>query len=399
MNSLERIKCLSEKYKDKVIELRRTIHSNPELSFQEFNTSALVKKELESLGLEVQDNIAKTGVTAILKGRSEGKTLLLRADMDALPLQEEAPVSYASKNPGIMHACGHDYHTANLLGVAMILSEMKDDFDGTVKFAFQPAEENGGGGRSMVNEGVLDSPKVDAAMALHVMPGIEGQVSLAYGAASAYSDGFTLKIHGKKAHTSKPQDGVDAIVIAGHIIVSLQSILTRNIDPFAVSTFSLGKISGGNAPNIVPDFVEINGMMRNLDKDARQTLIANIENISKAIAESMGGSLEFSFKEGYPSVVNEASMVDIVKEATNEYYSLVCPKDDSNQFINLGTKPMLGAEDFGFFAQRVPSCFFVVGSGVYAPSHNSSFQINDEEIATTTLSIMSNAAIKFLNRW
>lgn len=398
MNSLERIKCLSEKYKDKVIELRRTIHSNPELSFQEFNTSALVKKELESLGLEVQDNIAKTGVTAILKGRSEGKTLLLRADMDALPLQEEAPVSYASKNPGIMHACGHDYHTANLLGVAMILSEMKDDFDGTVKFAFQPAEENGGGGRSMVNEGVLDSPKVDAAMALHVMPGIEGQVSLAYGAASAYSDGFTLKIHGKKAHTSKPQDGVDAIVIAGHIIVSLQSILTRNIDPFAVSTFSLGKISGGNAPNIVPDFVEINGMMRNLDKDARQTLIANIENISKAIAESMGGSLEFSFKEGYPSVVNEASMVDIVKEATNEYYSLVCPKDDSNQFINLGTKPMLGAEDFGFFAQRVPSCFFVVGSGVYAPSHNSSFQINDEEIATTTLSIMSNAAIKFLNR-
>lgn len=398
MNSLERIKDLSEKYKDKVIELRRTIHSNPELSFQEFNTSELVKKELQALGLEIQDNIAKTGVTAILKGRSEGKTLLLRADMDALPLQEEAPVSYASKNPGVMHACGHDYHTANLLGVAMILSEMKDDFDGTVKFAFQPAEENGGGGRSMVNEGVLDTPKVDAAMALHVMPGVEGQVSLAYGAASAYSDGFTLKIHGKKAHTSKPQDGVDAIVIAGHIIVSLQSILTRNIDPFAVSTFSLGKISGGNAPNIVPDYVEISGMMRNLDKDARKTLIANIENISKAITESMGGSFEFIFKEGYPSVVNESSMVDIVKEATNEYYSLVCPNDDPNQFISLGTKPMLGAEDFGFFAQRVPSCFFVVGSGIYAPSHNSSFQINDEEIATTTLSIMSNAAIKFLNR-
>lgn len=398
MNSLERIKDLSEKYKDKVIELRRTIHSNPELSFQEFNTSELVKKELQALGLEIQDNIAKTGVTAILKGRSEGKTLLLRADMDALPLQEEAPVSYASKNPGVMHACGHDYHTANLLGVAMILSEMKDDFDGTVKFAFQPAEENGGGGRSMVNEGVLDTPKVDAAMALHVMPGVEGQVSLAYGAASAYSDGFTLKIHGKKAHTSKPQDGVDAIVIAGHIIVSLQSILTRNIDPFAVSTFSLGKISGGNAPNIVPDYVEISGMMRNLDKDARKTLIANIENISKAITESMGGSFEFIFKEGYPSVVNESSMVDIVKEATNEYYSLVCPNNDPNQFISLGTKPMLGAEDFGFFAQRVPSCFFVVGSGIYAPSHNSSFQINDEEIATTTLSIMSNAAIKFLNR-
>lgn len=398
MNSLERIKDLSEKYKDKVIELRRTIHSNPELSFQEFNTSELVKKELQALGLEIQDNIAKTGVTSILKGRSGGKTLLLRADMDALPLQEEAPVSYASKNPGVMHACGHDYHTANLLGVAMILSEMKDDFDGTVKFAFQPAEENGGGGRSMVNEGVLDTPKVDAAMALHVMPGVEGQVSLAYGAASAYSDGFTLKIHGKKAHTSKPQDGVDAIVIAGHIIVSLQSILTRNIDPFAVSTFSLGKISGGNAPNIVPDYVEISGMMRNLDKDARKTLIANIENISKAITESMGGSFEFIFKEGYPSVVNESSMVDIVKEATNEYYSLVCPNDDPNQFISLGTKPMLGAEDFGFFAQRVPSCFFVVGSGIYAPSHNSSFQINDEEIATTTLSIMSNAAIKFLNR-
>ena len=313
--NIEKIKSLSEKYKNKVIELRRTIHANPELSFQEYKTSELVKKELLSLGLEVKDNIAKTGIIAILKGKGEGKTLLLRADMDALPLQEEAPVDYISKNPGVMHACGHDFHTANLLGVAMILNEMKDDFSGTVKFVFQPAEENGGGGRSMVNEGVLENPKVDAAMALHVMPELEGIVSLGYGASSAYSDGFTLKIHGKKAHTSKPQDGVDAILIAGHIIVALQSILTRNIDPFAISTFSLGKISGGSAPNIVPDYVEINGMMRNLDKTARQTLIENIEKISKSIAESMGGSLEFLFKEGYPSVVNDTEMVDLVNNS------------------------------------------------------------------------------------
>lgn len=243
--------------------------------------------------------------------------------MDALPLQEEAPVDYISKNPGVMHACGHDFHTANLLGVAMILNEMKNDFSGTVKFVFQPAEENGGGGRSMVNEGVLENPKIDAAMALHVMPELEGTISLGYGASSAYSDGFTLKIHGKKAHTSKPQDGVDAILIAGHIIVSLQSILTRNIDPFAISTFSLGKISGGSAPNIVPDYVEINGMMRNLDKTARQTLIENIEKISKSIAESMDGSLEFLFKEGYPSVVNDTEMVDLVNNSAREYYSSI----------------------------------------------------------------------------
>ena len=187
--NIEKIKSLSEKYKNKVIELRRTIHANPELSFQEYKTSELVKKELLSLGLEVKDNIAKTGVTAVLRGKDEGKTLLLRADMDALPLQEEAPVDYISKNPGVMHACGHDFHTANLLGVAMILNEMKDDFSGTVKFVFQPAEENGGGGRSMVNEGVLENPKVDAAMALHVMPELEGIVSLGYGASSSSSGG------------------------------------------------------------------------------------------------------------------------------------------------------------------------------------------------------------------
>lgn len=396
--NIEKIKSLSEKYKNKVIELRRTIHANPELSFQEYKTSELVKKELLSLGLEVKDNIAKTGVTAVLRGKGEGKTLLLRADMDALPLQEEAPVDYISKNPGVMHACGHDFHTANLLGVAMILNEMKDDFSGTVKFVFQPAEENGGGGRSMVNEGVLENPKVDAAMALHVMPELEGIVSLRYGASSAYSDGFTLKIHGKKAHTSKPQDGVDAILIAGHIIVALQSILTRNIDPFAISTFSLGKISGGSAPNIVPDYVEINGMMRNLDKTARQTLIENIEKISKSITESMGGSLEFLFKEGYPSVVNDTEMVDLVNNSAREYYSSIYPNENIDKFINLGTKPMLGAEDFGFFAQKVPSCFFIVGSGNYAPSHNSCFQINDEKITTTTLSVMVNSAINFLNK-
>lgn len=398
MNRLERIKVLSEKYKKRVVELRREIHSNPELSFQEFNTSLLVKKELEALGLEVQDNIAKTGVVAILKGKTLGKTILLRADMDALPLQEEAEVEYKSKNNGVMHACGHDYHTANLLGVAMILNEMKDEFQGTVKFVFQPAEENGGGGRSMVNEGVLENPKVDAAIALHVMPELEGKISLAYGAASAYSDAFTLKIFGKKAHTSKPQDGVDAIVIAGHIIVALQSILTRNIDPFAVSTFSLGKISGGNAPNIVPDYVEINGMMRNLDKEARATLITNIERVSKGIAEAMGGEFEFYFKEGYPSVVNDKEVVDIVKKSVEEYYTTISPKENLNDYLALGTKPMLGAEDFGFFAQKVPSCFFIVGAGDFAPSHNPYFQINDEEIATTTLSIMIESALKFLDK-
>lgn len=398
MNSLEEIKILSKKYKNKILELRRTIHSNPELSYQEYETSALVKKELLNLGLEIQEGIAKTGIVALLKGKTGEKTILLRADMDALPLTEEAKVSYISKNPGIMHACGHDYHTANLLGVAMILSKMKDHFNGTIKFVFQPAEENGGGGRAMVNEGVLENPKVDAALALHVMPDSEGVISLNYGPISAYSDSFTLKIFGKKAHTSKPHEGVDAILIAGHIIVSLQSILTRNIDPFSISTFSLGKISGGNAPNIVPDFVEINGMMRNLNKESRNILISNIEKISKSIAESMGGYLEFIFKEGYPSVTNDPFLTDIVKDSTIEYFSSFMPKNIYKKYLNFSANPMLGAEDFGFFTKKVPSCFFMVGAGNYAPAHNPFFQINDEEIIETTLCIMSSAVLNFLKK-
>ncbi|MCM1989970.1 M20 metallopeptidase family protein [Oceanirhabdus seepicola] len=400
----DKIMNLANKYEEDVIKIRRDIHMHPELSFQEVRTSEIVAKKLEELGIEVQREIGKTGVVGILKGRNPEKVIALRADMDALPLQEINDLPFKSINDGIMHACGHDCHTANLLGVAMILSELKDELTGTVKFIFQPAEENGGGGREMVKEGVLENPKVDAILGLHVGSMPLGVVGMGYGAISAYSDKFTLRVKGKKAHTSMPQQGVDAIVIAANIITALQSILSRQISPFETATFSLGQINGGTAPNIVPDMIEIVGMMRCVSKEARETIKTKIEKISKSVAEGMDGDCEFIFKEGYPSVINDKELTDLVKETTCERYEAIKDKIglnvpqnfDIKNLIKVIDKPMLGSEDFGFYAQKIPASFIFVGSGDSAPPHNSKFMV-DEKVFKLTLNILASAAVKYLN--
>ncbi|KNF10032.1 amidohydrolase [Gottschalkia purinilytica] len=384
----DKISKLANKYKREVIEIRRSIHMYPELAFEEIRTSQIVANKLKEIGIEVTTKIAETGVVGILRGKYKGKTVALRADMDALPIQEDNELDFKSINDGVMHACGHDCHTANLLGVAMILSELREEIRGNVKFIFQPGEETGGGGNRLIKAGVLENPKVDAIFAIHIGPGDLGRIDIGHGSISANSDGFMLKIKGKKAHTSTPQQGTDAIVISAHIITALQTILTRQLSPFEPATFTIGKIKGGVAHNIIPDLVQIRGMIRCISQDARKTIKDKIKDISKSIAESMGGDCEVKFKAGYPSVINNKKMFELVKKVGTDLYG------KERVFIN--NEPMLISEDFGFYSHLIPACLFFISSGESCPLHTSKF-IVDEDVFDTTLTMLSSIAVRYLH--
>ena len=395
-----RIQNLSDQVFDEVVAIRRNIHQNPELSFREARTAALVAGKLEEYGLAVTRGIVGTGVVGVLNGKNPGKTIALRADMDALPLQEETGLPFKSHVDGVMHACGHDFHTANLLGAAKILSQLRDDIAGTVKFIFQPGEESGGGGREMVKEGGLDNPKVDAILAIHVLPAPLGYLSLGYGPTTAFSDKITLLVKGKKTHASTPQEGVDALVIAAQIVTALQTVVSRQVDPLDAATFSLGQINGGTAPNIMPDLVEMVGTMRTLHGDTRERIKNSIEKIASSIAAGMGGACEVVCREGYPSVINDKAMTDLIKDVAAQVYDMVrnaegllsSPTADLIKF----DKPRLASEDFGFYAHRVPACLAWIGVGGDVPLHSPYFS-PDENAFKLTLNILSGAAIKYLS--
>jgi amidohydrolase len=391
---------LSDQIESEVIRIRRDIHQHPELSFKEERTARLVADRLRLMGVKVTEGIAGNGVMGIIEGRSDGKTVALRADMDALPLQENSGLAFESVNPGVMHACGHDFHTANLLGVAYILSSLRQEWDGTLKLIFQTGEENGGGAREMIKEGILENPRVEALIGMHVLPAPMGYLSLGYGASTAYSDRITLIVKGKKAHTSKPQQGVDAIVIAAQVINALQTVLTRHIDPTEAATFSLGKINGGTASNIVPDFVEIVGTMRCVSLDIRETIKASITKIASSIAAGMGGECEVAFREGYPAVVNDERLTNLVKDVACSLYGEIRRRTPDvisgpvQEIIKIDS-PRLAAEDFGFYSQKAPSCLYWVGIGSLIPLHSSDFTVN-ETIAKITLPLMSATALAIL---
>ena len=400
----EKIKNLTRKYEEEVIKIRRDIHMHPELGFQEFRTSKLVADKLNELGLEVETGVGITGVIGILKGKEGGKTVALRAEMDALPIQEENDLPFKSINDNIMHACGHDCHTANLLGVAMILNELRDEIKGQVKFIFQPSEEVNAGAREMLKSGSLDEENIDAIFGLHVVPLPVGHITYGYGSQTAFTDFFKLKISGKQSHTAKPHEGIDAILIAGHVITALQSILSRTINPFEVATFSLGKISGGAAANIVPDHVQIEGMVRATSKETRNIIINKIEQISSSIAQSMGGQCEFILDEGYPAVINEKATTDFFKDVANESFKVIKGElglenlaNGDNEYVYCVDNPILAAEDFGFFSEKIPACYVSIGAGNFAPQHNPRFNI-DERVFKVTLNLMSALAIQYLNK-
>jgi len=364
-----------EEMRDWLVEIRRTIHMYPELGFEEVETAKLVGIWLEKFGLEVKTGIAKTGVVGLLRGERPGKTVAIRADMDALPMEEASQIPYASKIKGKMHACGHDAHVAILLGVAKFFSSNPEQVKGNIKWIFQPAEEGGGGGRIMVEEGVLENPKVDAIFGAHVYPQIPiGTVGICEREALAAADRFTIKVMGKSGHAASPHLAKDPILAAGHLITQLHSIISRNVNPLESAVITIGKVQGGTAFNIIPDEVELLGTLRTLSSSLREALKARIEEVTRGTARSFGMDYQFNFEYGYPVLVNDPEMTRLVASA--------CAKGIGDEHVkNLGLS--LGAEDFAYYLEKAPGSFFRLGigneaKGIVHPYHSSLFDIDED---------------------
>jgi amidohydrolase len=358
-----------------LVELRRTIHMNPELGFEETQTSALVAGWLEKLGLQTRRGMAKTGVVGLLQGSKEGKTVAVRADMDALPLEELSQVPYRSKVQGRMHACGHDGHVAILLGVARLFSSVRDRVQGNIKWIFQPAEEGGGGGRIMVEEGVLENPRVDAIFGAHLFPDLRiGKVGIHEKEGLAATDRAIITLLGKGGHGAYPHLCRDPILAAGHLITQIHSIVSRSISPLDSGVITIGKVSGGTAFNIIPDEVELLGTIRSLTPRVREELKSRMEEVTRGIARSFGLEFRFDFQNGYPALVNDPEMSHLVASA--------CAEGIGRENVNF-LRPSMGGEDFAFYLQKVPGSFFRLGcrnegKGMVYPSHSSRYDIDED---------------------
>lgn len=351
----EIINKLIEENLEKVIDIRRDIHANPELGMEENRTAEVIYDNLQGLELKIQTRVGKTGIVALLEGGKEGKTIMLRADMDALPIEEQTNLPYKSLNKNIMHACGHDFHTAILLGSAKVLSNMRDEIKGNIKFVFQPAEECNptGGANYMIEDGVLENPKVDAALALHVWDIPLGKLALKPGAMMAQSDRIFIKVKGKSAHGSAPHQGTDAIVGAAHVITALQTIVSRNISPLDSGVVTLGVIQGGYRYNVIPDEVNLEGTVRTFAPHVAAIMPGRIETVVKNVCEALGCGYEFQYVYGYPLTYNDETLTEQVTESLKKTFG------EENIIIPLN--PATGAEDFSFFNKHVPCTFMWLG--------------------------------------
>jgi amidohydrolase len=392
--SSEKIKLLCDRYYEEVVDFRHQFHMYPELGHEEIETSKAVAKTLRKLNFEVVENVEKTGVVAILKGNHPGKTLMLRADMDALPIQESNGLEYASKVKGKMHACGHDGHTANLLGVAMVLNQMRDELHGTVKFVFQPDEEYDSGAKAMVDLGVLENPKVDAAFGLHFWGSVpESEVHIKGGPFMAAPDKFIFKVIGKGGHAAMPHLCIDPVMITVQAINSMQTIISRKKNPFEPAVVSYCSLKAISEYNTIPDEVEVTGTIRTFDTNLRNWIIKEMEETLKGITHSQGADYEFVIAEDFalPPVVNDNALADLVKNAARKVLS--------EEQVKEPKEPSMGAEDFAFFSEKVPSCFFFVGiapEGTEVVHHSPEFQWDDKNLKVSMLT-MSQAALDYLN--
>ena len=360
--------------KDWLVEIRRKIHSHPELAFEEVETSRLVAAQLQTFGFEVTKGVAKTGVVGLLRGKQAGKTIALRADMDALPLEEARNVPYASKVKGKMHACGHDAHVTILLGVAKIFSSIPERVKGNIKWIFQPAEEGGAGGRMMVEEGVLEDPRVDAIFGAHVFPFLPtGKVGIYEREGLAATDRFTIRILGKGGHAASPHVTKDPILAAGHLITQLHSIVSRNINPLDSGVITVGQIRGGTAFNIIPDEVELRGTVRSLNAQVQEQLRSRMEEVTQGIVRSFGMEHRFDYAYGYPVLINHPEMVKRVATA--------CSRGIGKENVEV-LKPSMGGEDFSYYLEKCPGAYFRLGirneaRGIVHPYHSSLFDIDE----------------------
>ncbi len=399
MDLIKQIHQLSNELEQHTVEIRHRIHMQPELSQQEYKTSALVCEELDRMGIPYEKCQKNLGVVATINSGKPGKLLMLRADMDALPIQEETGLPYASTVPNVMHACGHDVHTANLLAVADILNRTKSSWSGRVKLAFQPAEERGGGGRVMIQEGLMDELP-DACLAMHVDVDTEkrGKIRAAKGYVMASSDSFSCVVHGSASHCASPHKGVDAIYIAANIINALYGILARNICPADIATLNIGTISGGTARNIIADTVRFSGTIRSKDKEVRSTLHHRTEQVAKGVAQAMGGDCEFTINPGYPAVFNDNNLTDFVIKTLQKNADDIFSEIGDSQpedFLMTDTPMSLGAEDFGFYTEKAPSCLIRIHVAGEKPLHSSMFWVDERYIKLCTR-VMATVAANYL---
>ena len=376
---IEKIQSLAAAYTAETVANRRHIHQHPELSFQEFETQAYVKGQLAQMGIE-STPLANTGLVALIKGKNpESRVVALRADMDALPILETNDVPYKSQNPGVMHACGHDVHTASLLGTAHILQSIKDSFEGTVKLIFQPAEEKAPGGASiMIQEGVLENPKPASIFRQHVATNVPvGKIGFREGMYMASTDELYIKVIGKGGHGAMPDACVDPIVIASHIIVAMQQIISRNKNPKLPSVLTFGKIEGLGATNVIPDEVNIAGTFRAMDETWRAEGLEKMKKLAEGIADAMGGSAVFEVLKGYPFLQNNPELTRKAKAAAIAHMGAVNVVD-----LDL----WMAGEDFAFYTHHVDACFYRLGirnedRGITSGVHTPTFDIDEKALA------------------
>lgn len=376
----EQIQQLAKKYAEEFIDIRRQLHANPELSYQEFETSAFVQKKLREYGIPFEVK-ATTGVVGLIKGKNPDKKITaLRADMDALPILEENDIPYKSKNTGVMHACGHDVHTTCLLGAAKILQELRDEWEGTVKLIFQPGEEKNPGGASLlIAAGVLENPKPEKIFALHVHPGLEvGTISFRNGMVMASADEIYITIKSKGGHAAAPQFTADTILIASHLVVSLQQIVSRNNSPFNPSVLSITSFQGGNTTNVIPSEVKLMGTFRAMDEEWRFKAHGLIKKQAIELVAAMGAEATIHIDVGYPFVLNDEALGNSAWKMAEEYIG----EEHVEQ-----TELRMGAEDFAYYSHRIPACFFRLGAGNKAKGitsgvHTPTFNIDERAIET-----------------
>ena len=382
--SMELKKKVQELAKDshgEIVNTRRHLHQHPELSFEEYKTSQFVAERLKEIGLSPQEGIAGTGVTAVIKGKNPDKKMVaLRADMDALPIVEANDVPYKSQNQGVMHACGHDVHTSSLLGAASILNKVKEDFEGSVKLIFQPGEEKIPGGASlMIKEGVLQNPKPAGIIGQHVMPYLPvGTVGFREGMYMASADEIYITVKGKGGHAAMPENLVDPVLIASHIIVALQQVVSRNASPKIPSVLSFGKVIANGATNVIPNEVYIEGTFRTLNEPWRAEAKEKMVKIAKGIAEGMGAEVDFDIKHGYPFLANDPELTKKLKNAAISYMG-------AENVIDLDI--WMAAEDFAFYSHEVDACFYRLGvrneeKGIISGVHTPTFDIDEAALET-----------------
>ncbi|MDP3025968.1 MAG: amidohydrolase [candidate division Zixibacteria bacterium] len=392
----DKIKSLSREFYPSLVKLRRELHQYPEIAYTEYKTSGIVARELRKLGIEVKIGVARTGVVSLLNKNKKGKTVALRADMDALPVTEMTNLPFKSKNPGRMHACGHDVHMSCVIGAAKILSKLKDELPGKVKFIFQPSEEvTPGGAYPMIKAGVLKNPEVNGIFGLHSDSAIPiGKIGVKNGPMMAQADDFDITIIGQGGHGARPQDGIDAIVVASAVIQALQTIPSRRISPLKSVVISIGSIEGGTARNIICDKVVLKGTARTLEKGITEKIPRLLKEIVAGVTQGYGADFELNYYEGYPVLVNNPDMTDLVRDSVINLFG--------REALFEVKEPMMGGEDFAYFLKEVQGSFIRVGIrnekiGAVHPWHHPEWKVDEKAIEIGS-ALLAQVAFDFLKQ-